>query len=106
MEYSNLINRILEVEHSARAIADEALERQASLDDEMAEEKARIVERYMNRAKQRLDQLVLDEQKKKEQALAAQDKRLAEASRKMERAYAHYGDNWVDTLFQQVVGEQ
>ena len=28
---------------------------------------------------------------------------LTEAAEKMERAYARYGDNWVDTLFRQTV---
>lgn len=106
MEYSNLINRILEVENSARAIADEALERQAHLDEEMAEEKAKIMERYMARAQQQLEALAQSEQAKKEKALAAQENRLKEANRKMELAYLRCGDNWVDTIFHQVVDPQ
>ncbi len=103
MDHTTLIDRILEVERSARALSDEALERQANMDQTLAEEKAAILEKYMTRSREQLEQLSRSEQEKKERTLAAQDARLAETSRKMERTYAHYGDNWVDTLFHQVV---
>lgn len=106
MDHTALIDRILEVERTARALSDEALERQAHQEEHLAAEKAGIMEQYMARARERLDHLSLNEQAKKEKALAAQDARLTEASRKMERAYARYGDNWVDTLFHQVVDVQ
>ena len=49
------------------------------------------------------DGLKQEELAKRERAIAAQDARLTEAAEKMERAYARYGDNWVDTLFRQTV---
>ena len=103
MDHTTLINRILEVERSARALSDEALERQANLDQTLAEEKAAILKKYMDRAQADLERLAQSEQEKKDRSLAAQDLRLAQANRKMERTYAHYGSNWVDTLFHQVV---
>lgn len=106
MDHSTLINQILEVERSARALSDEALERQAHLEETLAAEKARIMEQYMTRARERLDVLARNEQEKKTRSLAAQDARLAETNRKMERTYAHYGDNWADTMFHQVVDVQ
>ena len=57
----------------------------------------------MARAKERLDKLAKDVESKKERELKAQQARLAETRDRMERAYAHYGDNWVDTLFRQTV---
>ena len=106
MDHSTLIDRILEVERSARALSDEALERQANLDETLAAEKRAILEKYMARSKERLERLAQTEQEKKERTLAAQDARLAEANRKMEHSYSRYGDNWVDTLFHQVVDVQ
>ena len=106
MDHTTLIDKILEVERSARALSDEALERQANMGQTLAEEKNAILEKYMTRSKERLERLAQTEQEKKERTLAAQDARLAEANRKMEYTYARYGDNWVDTMFHQVVDVQ
>lgn len=103
MDHTTLIDRILEVERSARALSDEALERQANMDQVLAEESAAILKKYMDRAQADLERLAQSEQEKKARSLAAQDLRLAEANRKMDRTYARYGSNWVDTLFHQVV---
>lgn len=103
MDHSTLIDQILNVERTARALSDEALERQAHLDETLAQEQARIMESYMARATENLKKLEQNQQESKARALAAQDARLAEANRKMERTYARYGENWVDTLFHQVV---
>lgn len=103
MDHTTLIDRILEVERSARALSDEALERQANMDQVLAEESAAILKQYMDRAQADLERLAQSEQEKKARSLAAQDLRLAEANRKMDRTYARYGSNWVDVLFHQVV---
>lgn len=103
MDHSTLIDQILNVERTARALSDEALERQAHLEETLAAEQARIMESYMARAAEHLKQLEQSQQESKARAIAAQDARLAEANRKMERTYARYGENWVDTLFHQVV---
>lgn len=103
MDHTALIDRILEVERSARALSDEALERQSNMDRTLEEETAAILAKYMDRAREDLERLVLSEQEKKARSLAAQDLRLEQANRKMERTYARYGSNWVDTLFHQVV---
>lgn len=102
-DHSALIDRILEVERSARALSDEALERQANLEQSLAEEKSAILQKHMTRSRERLEQLARSEQEKKARTLAAQDQRLAQTRRKMDRTYARYCDNWVDTLFHQVV---
>ena len=44
--------------------------------------------------------------KKSAAALAALDKRRDEAMRRMDLACERYGDNWVDTLFHLVAGDQ
>ncbi len=106
MEHTQLIDRILEVERTARALSDEALERQAHLEQSLAAEKADITRRYMARSKARLEDLEQREQSKKEQALSAMNTRLSDTRRKMELTYARYGENWVDTLFHQVVDAQ
>ena len=43
MDHSNLINRILNVERTARALSDETLERQTHLEETLAAEQAGIM---------------------------------------------------------------
>ena len=79
MDYTMLIDRILEAERSARDVAEEVKTQKANFEAE------------------------LEEEEKKEQLIAAQKVRLDDANAKMERAYTRYGDNWVNTLFHQTV---
>lgn len=106
MDHTALIDRILEVERSARALSDEALERQAHLSETLETEKKAILEKYLSSSREKLEKLAQTEQEKKERTLATQNARLAEANRKMDLSYSRYGDNWVDTLFHQVVDVQ
>lgn len=103
MDYTTLIDRILEAEQSARCVTQEAKEKQANLDAELETLREETLHKYRERADVYLSQLRDQELETKERTIAALDRRLAEAREKMERAYTRYGDNWVDTLFHQTV---
>ena len=103
MDYTMLIDRILEAERSARDVAEEVKTQKANFEAELEQEKAAIRQKYLDRAKAWLEELKSQEEEKKEQLIAAQKVRLADANAKMERAYTRYGDNWVNTLFQNSV---
>lgn len=103
MDYTMLIDRILEAEQSARDVAEEAKTQKANFEAELEQEKAAIRQKYLDRAQSWLEELKGQEEEKKEQLIAAQKVRLADANARMERAYTRYGDNWVDTLFHQTV---
>ena len=49
MEYIDLVNRIISAEHSASALAQEAREKQASLDADLERECAQLRQRYLER---------------------------------------------------------
>lgn len=106
MDYTMLIDRILEAERSARDVAEEAKTQKANFEAELEQEKAAIREKYLDRAKSWLEELKGQEEEKKEQLIQAQKARLADAEAKMERAYTRYGDNWVYTLFHQTIDIQ
>ena len=103
MEYTTLIDRILEAERTADQMTHEVREEEAGLNEHLAAESKRIRDNLMANTAERLEKLKKEEQEKKEKALAALDIRLADSHDRMERAYAKYGDNWVDTLFRQAV---
>lgn len=106
MDYTMLIDRILEAEQSARDVAEEAKIQKANFEAELEREKAAIHQKYLDRAQAWLEELRSQEEEKKKQLIEAQNVRLADAEAKMERAYTRYGDNWVDTLFHQTVDIQ
>lgn len=104
MEYEAVISRILEAERSAQAITRDVRERQARLDEELERETAQVREQSSAAVNEKLDKLRREIQRHKEETLKAQDERLAESMARIERAYSQYGENWVDTLFRQIVG--
>lgn len=103
MDYTMLIDRILEAERSARDVMEEVKIQKANFEAELEREKAAISQNYMDRAQTWLEELKNQEEEKKKRLIAAQNVRLADAQARMERAYTRYGDNWVDTLFHQTV---
>ena len=103
MEYAALISRILEAEQTAQEISREAHEKQVRMEADLERETAAVRADYFARADKKLEQFRQETEQKKAQA--AQDARFDEARKKMERAYERYGDNWVDTLFRQTVGQ-
>lgn len=103
MDYTMLIDRILEAERSARDVTEEVKVQKANFEAELEREKAAIAQKYLDRAQTWLEGLKNQEEEKKERLIAAQKVRLADAQARMERAYTRYGDNWVDTLFHQTV---
>ena len=106
MDYTMLIDRILEAEQSARDVAQEVKSQKDNFDTQLEQEKASIAQKYLERAETWLEELKGQEAEKRNRLIQAQNVRLAEAEAKMERAYTRYGDNWVYTLFHQTVDIQ
>ena len=104
MEYVDLVNRIVEVEHSAKEIAREARQQESSLDQEVQQETAALHEQYMARARRRIEQVEQTEAQAADEAIAQLDEKLAHAMDAVEAAYEKNKDRWVDTLFDMIVG--
>jgi vacuolar-type H+-ATPase subunit H len=106
MEYEALIDRILEAEQTAQEITREAHEKEARMEADLEKEAAEVRADYFAKADQRLAELRRETEESRAQAIAAQDARFRDAMAKIERAYSRYGDNWVDTMFRQTVGQR
>ena len=94
MEYVDLVNRIVEVEHSAKEIAREARQQESSLDQEVQQETAALHAQDMARAHRRIEQVEQTESQK-----------LARAMDAVEAAYDKNRDRWVEALFTMIVGD-
>ena len=105
MEYIDLVNRIISAEHSASALAQEAREKQASLDADLERECAQLRQRYLERAQRRISIVEETEARLAAESMAAVDARLSHAMEALEGAYRAHQQEWVDVLFARVVGQ-
>lgn len=105
MEYTQLINRILEAEQTAQEIAREVRDREENLAAELEREAANVRALFLTRADERIAAIDKEASASRDASILAQDERRDEAMARMERAYDRYGDNWVDTLFHRIVGD-
>lgn len=106
MEYVDLINHILSAERNAGAIAQEAKDRQANLEQDLEQETQSLHDRYMERARRRVSIVEDTEAKAAQESIAALDKRFTRATAQMDRAYENCRAQWVDALFTRITGEE
>ena len=106
MEYVELINQIVAAEQNACYLAREAQEREAGLEADLAKETAQMRESYLARAKQRVEIVAQTEAAQAQEAIAALDARRTQSLNALEQAYQNHAQEWVDTLFAQVVGQK
>lgn len=104
MEYVTLISKIVAAEQSAKEIVQEAREKERTLETDLDAEVEGLRQEYMTRARQRVEKMEIAEGKVAEEDLAHWDKRLTKAMADVESSYAKHKDQWVETLFQQVIG--
>ena len=105
MEYVELVNKIIEAEHSAREIAQEAQEKEASLEQDLARDTQRLREDYFARADRRIQMVREAEERSAQESMARSDKKLSDALTAVESSYRRNRDRWVEMLFCRIVGE-
>lgn len=102
MEYIDLVKRIVAAEHSANALAQEAREKEAALDGDLARESGALRESYLERARRRVAIVEETEARLADESAAAIDQRLDRAMQALELAYETHRDEWVEALFSRV----
>lgn len=105
MEYVDLVSKIVAAEHSAQNIAQEAKEKQDSLEADLKRDVAQLREDCMARARRRIALVEETEQSAAQENMLTWDKKLASAMQDVESIYARNKDAWVEALFHKVVGE-
>ena len=106
LEYAELVNKIVAAEHSAREIAGEARKQEAQLESDLARESAALRKRCYEQADRKLAQVREETAQAERKSVAALDRKLADAMATVETARKKYQDNWVETLFEMIVGGQ
>ena len=98
MEYIDLVKRIVAAEHSANELAQEAREKEAALDRDLARERSALRESYLERARRRVAIVEETEAKLAGESANAIDRRLDRAMQALELAYETHWDEWVEAL--------
>ena len=104
MDYAEMVSQIMAAEQGAKVLAEESRAQeeqlQAGLDGEIAE----LRERYMDRARHRLEQVRQTVEAAAGESVQRLDERLSKTMKAMETAYEKNRDRWVDKLFTMIVG--
>ncbi len=103
MEHIEVINAIIEAEHHAQQIAQEAMEQRNELPQQLKEESERLRAKYFAQADKRIEEV-------DRQETAAADERIAQVERKrqaslesIEQIYSENKDRWIDELFHAII---
>ena len=106
MRHSDMINSIVEAEHHAREITDNAEEKRRHLDEEVAQVVCQMEKEYEEKAKLRIEQAKREEEALRQRSLAELEGRLQSAMDDLEKKSQIQHDAWVDALFSHIVGEE
>jgi len=104
MEYTKLVERILEAEKTAKQMAREATEQSEQQEKALSSEIERIKEQHMNQVRVKLFELERQTKEQTAAVMTAMDTKYAAALFNLESAAQNNHDAWVDELFQTVIG--
>ena len=106
MEYVDMVNQIIAAEHSAKALTEEAKEKQEQFQTDLERELEGLREEYMERARHRVELVEQTERAAAEERIAKLDQKLQDVLDAVERSYEKHKDQWVEQLFQMIVEAQ
>ena len=106
MEYADMISRIVAAEHNARALVQQAKEKESHLQEDLDGDLARMRESYLERARHRLSLVEQEEQAAAAESIQRWDQKLEEALSAVESSYEKNKERWVDTLVSMIVGTE
>ena len=103
MEHIDVINKIIEAEHNAQNIANEAHGHRDALPEVIEEENRKLREWYFSRADQRIALVSEQEDKIAEEQLALLGQNLASELAALEATCESRREVWADRLYEMVI---
>ncbi len=105
MDQNDLIQRIIATEHQAQAITQNARSEHAHMDERIDAELTALRQRYAQEEERYLEMLRQKAEAESAERLAVLEQRLQEKLSQIESIYSTQKDNWVEAIFQQIVGK-
>lgn len=105
MNQMELIGKVLAADQKARAMAQDAVQAEETLETDIAQEIERLRKNYEAQAEDKLAALQISQKEKCQMQLDTLDQRLQQKLSQVEALYAAKKDEWVDTIVQRIVGK-
>ena len=103
MEHINILNRIIEAEHKAQEIANEAKKKREDLPSNLKVEREKMLSSYMERAEKRLKAVRDQEEIIAAERIGELDAQLAADIENFKKLTDTKHNEWVSKLFESIV---
>lgn len=100
----DIIKKIIEIDHMAQKMTDEALQLKSEAESSIEEDKKALREKYIQRAKRRIEVTTATEEKFLEETLDEIKKRYDNVAATLNEKYEKNHDRWANEIFQRVIG--
>lgn len=105
MNQTDVIQKLVDTDRQAQAIARDAREARENMDAQIEAEIGAMDRRYRQEAEDYLQKLRKAQEKSAGTHLAAMDKKLEDTLHQVDQLYAAKKDDWVDAIFRRIVGK-
>lgn len=100
---SGIVRRILDIDEQSRSITEKAYKDRAEAEKKLVTQKKELQEKYLNRAKHRVDVMRLDIKTDNEKRLAELSKNSEVVLEQLNNVANENNDKWVDEIFKRVL---
>ena len=100
----NLIKQILEIDRKAQQETEQAEARRAAMEQSVQARKLELHNQYIKHAEEHIDTLRQKQEDMVQKKVTDSNRAVEEQCRKLEEIYQKNHTQWVDELFQQVIG--
>lgn len=101
----DIIQKIIEIDRRAQKMTADALALKHEAEASIESDKKALREKYIAKARHRIEITAETEQKFLDESLADIEKKYAGISEKLDDVYAANGSKWVDSLYSRVIGD-
>lgn len=101
----DMIKKIVEIDEQAQKITKDAEQDNVNALKQVAEQRKKLSDEYLARARKRIDILKQEEQNKANKILADTKEKFQSQASDLENIYKNNCDTWVEAIFNRVIGE-
>jgi len=106
VKHIEVINKIIEVEHQAQQLADQALDKREHLEEELRQSVGALRQRYMERAEERVAKIRDQEGSQAAENIKSLSQDHTLEMENMERLYRSHREEWIQTLFDKIIADE
>lgn len=105
LSLEDMIKKIVEIDEQAQELTDEVQQENVDMVKKVAEQREKLRDEYLTRARKRIDIIKQENQKKAENMLSEAQQKFEKKSAQLDSIYKENNNKWVDAIFNRVIGE-